>query len=128
MSSLWTSTVGKMTEVDYNELGEVLTLCTEKLSPDIITMDLRGCAAQFDVLTLMAQRLSFPDYFGGNLDALYDVVSERLLPEYMISPPQVWLFKSDVAQQKMLFPIKDTLRDAMTEAADVGITVLWWVV
>jgi hypothetical protein len=126
--ALWVDVVGKMREVTHDEVGQCLSLCVDECSADVLTVDLRHAVTQQDVLVTMANRLRFPDYFGVNLDALYDVVSERLLPEYFISPPQVWLFKSDVAQQKMLFPIKDTLRDVMTEAVDVRITVLWWTI
>lgn len=126
--ALWVDVVGKMRDVAYDEIGQCLSLCVDECSADVLTVDLRHAVTQQDVLMTMANRLGFPDYFGVNLDALYDVVSERLLPEYLISPPQVWLFKSDVAQQKMLFPIKDTLRDVMTEAVDVRITVLWWTI
>ena len=39
--------------------------------------------------------------------------------------PQTWLFKSLEAQKKMLFPIADTLRDAMGESKGVAVSVLW---
>jgi RNAse (barnase) inhibitor barstar len=126
--ALWVDVVGKMRDVAYDEVGQCLSLCVDECSADVLTVDLRHAVTQQDVLMTMASRLHFPGYFGVNLDALYDVVSERLLPEYLISPPQVWLFKSDMAQQKMLFPTKDTLRDVMTEAVDVRITVLWWTI
>lgn len=127
MNVSWTQIVGKMTDVDSSELGEVLTLFADELSPDIITVDCRTCVTQLEMLALMAERFGFPSCFGMNLDALYDVVTERLTTHEKVPNPQVWLLKTGFSQQKMLFPIKDTLSDAMSESQDARISILWWV-
>lgn len=125
---VWNKTVGKMRELHTDELVEALLICVDELGGDVRVIDWRGADSAFDALALMATRLNFPDYFGSNLDALYDVVSERVAVPQPEMPPQVWLIKSDSAQQKQWFAIKDTLQDAMSDAAGVAVTILWWVV
>lgn len=127
--SVWLQTVGKFSEVSTDQLAQSLVMCVDELNSDIITVDLRGCSDQIQALQALAQRLNFPEYFGGNLDALYDVVSERVSQGLSVGrSPQTWLFKTKSQQQKVLFPIKDTLTDAMSEATDVAISVVWWII
>lgn len=90
-----------------------------KRGRDILQIDWRNLTQQSDALALLAQRATFPDYFGGNLDALYDILSER------IDTPQTWLIRSTPAQEKLLFPILDTMRDALSSSTHLS--VLWWV-
>ena len=117
---------GKMSDITVGQIPAYLTICVEEIGSDVIVIDLREAAGQPDVMTIMASRLNFPDYFGGNLDALYDVVGERVSGQVSDGAvPQTWLFKSTTAQQKMLFPIADTIRDAMSGAVGNGVTVLW---
>ena len=151
-TELWSRIVGKWVEchiADVSEasksaaadgvgrddgLGDYLAVYTTELGADVRTVDVRkvidaGDAAE--VLALLAARLNFPDYFGENLDALYDVTGEyadRLQAQLNAqdgSVPQVWLIHSDVAQSKMLFPVMDTLKDAMSELTGVGLSILW---
>ena len=112
-------------------LGDYLAVYTTELGADVRTVDVRKAVDAAEVLALLAARLNFPDYFGENLDALYDVTGEyadRLQAQLNAqdgSVPQVWLIHSDVAQSKMLFPVMDTLKDAMSELTGVGLSILW---
>ena len=125
---IWSRTAGKMREIHTEELGETLRVCVDEIGADVVVIDWREATSAFDALAVMATRLGFPDYFGSNLDALYDVASGRAAAARPEMPPQVWLIKSSVAQQKQWFSIKDTLQDAMSDAAGVAVTILWWVV
>lgn len=148
-TELWSRIVGKWVEchiADVSEasksaaadgvgrddgLGDYLAVYTTELGADVRTVDVRKAVDAAEVLALLAARLNFPDYFGENLDALYDVTGEyadRLQAQLNAqdgSVPQVWLIHSDVAQSKMLFPIMDTLKDAMSELTGVGLSILW---
>ena len=127
LNVVWADVAGKMNDISRDELPAYLALCVDDLGSDIVVVDLRSVSGQPDAMALMAQRLVFPDYFGGNLDALFDVVSERVAVDVASQngTPQTWLFKSSEAQSKMLFPIVDTLRDAMSESTGVAVSVLW---
>lgn len=120
---------GKMNDITVDQIPAYVTLCVEEIGSDVTVIDLRGANGQPEAMALIAQRLNFPDYFGGNLDALFDIFSERVGVDVAAEgkTPQTWLFKSAGAQQKMLFPIADTLRDAMSNANGVAVTVLWLV-
>ena len=148
-TELWSRIVGKWVEchiADVSEasksaaadgvgrddgLGDYLAVYTTELGADVRTVDVRKAGDAAEVLALLAARLNFPDYFGENLDALYDVTGEyadRLQAQLNAqdgSVPQVWLIHSDVAQSKMLFPVMDTLKDAMSELTGVGLSILW---
>ena len=148
-TELWSRIVGKWVECHIAEvseasqsaaadgvgrddgLGDYLAVYTTELGADVRTVDVRKAVDAAEVLALLAARLNFPDYFGQNLDALYDVTGEyadRLQAQLNAqdgSVPQVWLIHSDVAQSKMLFPVMDTLKDAMSELTGVGLSILW---
>ena len=151
-TELWSRIVGKWVECHIAEvseasqsaaadgvgrddgLGDYLAVYTTELGADVRTLDVRKVIDASDaaeVLALLAARLSLPDYFGQNLDALYDVTGEyadRLQAQLDAqdgSVPQVWLIHSCVAQSKMLFPVMDTLKDAMSELTGVGLSILW---
>ena len=126
---VWADVAGKMNDIVPNQLPAYLTLCVDELGSDVVVLDLRTVNGQPEAMKVLAQRLQFPDYFGGNLDALFDVVGERVAVDVasQLLTPQTWLFKSTSAQQKMLFPIADTLRDAMSNSTGVAVSVLWMV-
>ena len=148
-TELWSRIVGKWVECHIAEvseasksaaadgvgrddgLGDYLAVYTTELGADVRTVDVRKAVDAAEVLALLAARLNFPAYFGENLDALYDVTGEyadRLQAQLNAqdgSVPQVWLIHSDVAQSKMLFPVMDTLKDAMSELTGVGLSILW---
>lgn len=126
--ALWADVTGKMSDISPDQLPAYLTLCAGELGSDIVVIDLRKAQAQPEAMQTLAARLNFPDYFGGNLDSLFDVVGERVHPD-LATPisPQTWLIKSNATQQKMLFPIADTLRDALSDATGVAVSVLWLV-
>ena len=44
-----------------------------------IAIDCKGASTKAGVLTRIADTLQFPDYFGMNLDALHDCLTEQLL-------------------------------------------------
>ena len=78
LNVVWADVAGKMNDISRDQLPAYLALCVDDLGSDIVVVDLRPVSGQPDAMALMAQRLAFPDYFGGNLDALFDVVSERV--------------------------------------------------
>ena len=129
MSALsWTEIAGQFVVVHNAQLNNALALCVDELACDVVQMDLRAVAQQADALTILAQRGQFPNYFGGNLDALYDVMSERIDVSATTSTTnQLWLIRSLPAQEKMLYPIFDTLRDALSQSSGITLTLLWWI-
>lgn len=45
-----------------------------------ITLDCRGIADKDQLHAALAQALAFPDWYGGNLDALYDCLTDLESP------------------------------------------------
>ena len=125
--------LGKLTTIESAQLPASLAACVRNTACDILTLDLRHATSQSDALQLIAQRGAFPDYFGGNLDALFDIVNERANANTNAnangnaSIAQAWLIRSSASQQKAWFPIMDTLRDALSDTANTQLTILWWV-
>jgi RNAse (barnase) inhibitor barstar len=117
--------LGKLSAIQTAQLPASLAACMSNAACDILTLDLRHATSQSDALQLIAQRGGFPDYFGGNLDALFDIVNERANGNASIA--QAWLIRSSASQQKAWFPIMDTLRDALSDTANTQLTILWWV-
>jgi hypothetical protein len=66
--------LGKLSAIQTAQLPASLAACMSNAACDILTLDLRHATSQSDALQLIAQRGGFPDYFGGNLDALFDIV------------------------------------------------------
>lgn len=121
--------LGKLSAIQTAQLPASLAACMSNAACDILTFDLRHAISQSDALQLIAQRGGFPDYFGGNLDALFDIVNERANANTNgnASIAQAWLIRSSASQQKAWFPIMDTLRDALSDTANTQLTILWWV-
>ncbi len=117
--------LGKLSAIQTAQLPASLAACMSNAACDILTFDLRHLTSQSDALNLIAQRGAFPDYFGGNLDALFDIVNERANASAQIA--QAWLIRSSASQQKAWFPIMDTLRDALSDTVNTQLTILWWV-
>ena len=136
-TELWSRIVGKLLEcstesaASEESVGDYLAVYAVELGADIHTVDLRSADQSADALAMLAQRLHFPDYFGQNLDALYDMTGEYAdvfqaqLDARNGAVPQVWLIHSRAAQEKELFPVLDALRDAMSGATGVGLSILW---
>jgi hypothetical protein len=120
--------LGKLSAIQTAQLPASLAACVSSTACDILTLDLRHATSQSDALQLIAQRGGFPDYFGGNLDALFDIVNERANANTnsKASIAQAWLIRSSASQQKAWFPIMDTLRDALSDTANTQLTILWW--
>lgn len=126
MSEYFTSSIaGKLICLDTAQLPTHLYECVSSLNSDIKTTDLRGYSSQGDLLLQIAKNYSFPDYFDANLDALYDVMCEEI--ETTKAGHQTWLIRSTSQQQKLLFPILDTLKDAFSTAENSYLTLLWWI-
>ena len=81
-----------------------------------------------DFYAQLKEKLALPEHFGDNLDALYDVMSERIDASATTNTTnQLWLIRSLPAQEKMLYPIFDTLRDALSQSSGITLTLLWWI-
>ena len=128
---LWSDVVGKFYVCKQAQLGEVLSLLTLELGADIRPVNLKKAHNSDEVMAFMAKRLNFPEYFGVNLDALYDVTDEyahsmqaQIDAEKAVAP-QVWLLHTQSSQEKLLFPIMDTLRDVMSAYSGLGLSIVW---
>ncbi len=51
---------------------------------DAVVIDGALASSRDALHTLLAQQLSFPDYYGRNLDALYDLLTERQTPTQLV--------------------------------------------
>ncbi len=133
-SELWREAVGALTECDTAKLAELLPACALGLGADVHTVDLRAAADNEQAMRSLSQRLQFPEYFGQNLDALYDMTGECAdvlqgkLDIQVGAVPHIWLIQSAAAQDKMLFPMLDTLKDAMSSFNGTALSILWLVV
>ena len=95
----------------------------------VVEVDLAGCRDKRDVLGAIARTLALPDWFGMNLDALYDALTDPLdeaAPEgrliFLDHIPRSGGF--DTAQRNALLAV---LRDVMARYAEAGIPfrVFW---
>lgn len=128
------STLSSFTICNGEQIPALLTQFTLQSGADVQTFDLRDVVNLTEIYQILARRAPFPAYFGHNLDALYDAVGEcatnRLDAQTATEAPQtpkVWLFVSQTSQEKWLFPIMDTLRDAASEFHDNSLSIVWLV-
>lgn len=119
--------LGHLVEVSTAELPNALAACVTQVT-DVRVVDLCGCDDVAGALAVLAQRLGFPEYFGGNLDALFDVVNESAFAEDLEHLAlQAWLIKCNAEQKSVLQPIRETLSDALGDGS-ACLTILWWVI
>lgn len=82
----------------------------------MITIDCNGISAKAQLHALIAQALQFPDWYGNNLDALMDCLTDLYETHVEITG---W--------DTLPFPAEDfweTFRDAETENPDLHVTFL----
>ncbi len=78
-------------------------------------VDLRGITDKKDLHELLKKKLRFPEYYGCNLDALYDVMTE---PRYGM---ELTLLADDTTDSRLFDSLLETLRDA--EESNSGLKV-----
>ncbi len=79
---------------------------------DVITIDFTGVASYWEVHSILINSLELPSYYGRNLDALYDCLSEVGCED---EPVKVKLTGMDAADEKMgkyMIAIKRVFDDA----------------
>ena len=50
----------------------------------LIELNMNNFETREEVHSFLAEEMAFPDYYGGNLDALYDVLTSELTDNYCI--------------------------------------------
>lgn len=129
----WQSLVGVMTVGASADWAGVCARCAVELGADVHVLDLRTVMDAQMAMVALAERLRFPEYFGHNLDALFDMIGECAdvfqgqLDIQKGAVPHIWLIQSTKAQEKVLYPILDVFREAMSEFSGRGLSVFWWV-
>lgn len=78
-------------------------------------IDLRGIKEKKEMHDLLKRKMRFPDYYGNNLDALYDVMTE---PRY---GAELTLLVDETTDRKLFDQLLETLRDA--EEANESLSV-----
>ena len=78
-------------------------------------VDLRGIREKAELHELLKRKLRFPDYYGNNLDALYDVMTE---PRYGMD---LALLVDETTDSKLFDSLLETLKDA--QEANSGLKV-----
>ena len=72
----WRTAIGGFTVCNASELAQLLPACALELNADVHTVDLRAATDAAQAMMILSKRLRFPEYFGQNLDALYDMTGE----------------------------------------------------
>ena len=95
------------TNVDYLEAARALDFAD-------VGVDFAGCTGKDDALARMAAALQFPDWFGGNWDALADSLADL---SWLAAPGYVLLLEH-IAAWRAADPIGfETLSDILDEAS-----------
>lgn len=110
--------------VDNNDLAALRTEADEA-EQQFMLADCAGCADKDAVLRAIAQGLAFGDYFGVNLDALYDCVTD-LEPDHSSSAPGIVVVLKDLPDTASFASIErnrvlDVFRDAAEFFAGDGV-------
>ena len=133
-TEIWREAIGGLTTCDAEQLAQLLPACALALNADVHTVDLRSAIDSAQALQIIGARLKFPEYYGQNLDALYDMTGECAdilqgkLDIQVGAVPHIWLIQSAKTQEKMLFAILDVLRDAISSVKGTALSILWVVV
>ena len=130
-SDMWHTAIGGFTVCNGTELAQLLPMCALELSADVHTVDLRTASDAAQAMAILSKRLQFPEYFGQNLDALYDMTGECAdvlqgrLDIQITAVPHIWLIRSTPAQAAALQGVLEAMRDAMGEFKGTALSVLW---
>ena len=130
----WRAAIGGFTVCDASELARILPMCALELKADVHTVDVRAAADAGQAMTILSQRLRFPEYFGHNLDALYDMtgecadIAQGRLDIQIDAVPHIWLIYSTTEQTEVLSSVLDAMRDAMDGFKGTALSILWVVV
>lgn len=96
-------------EKAMNEIELGCRALFEVLCDDAITLDLSACRNREELYDVLRGSMKLPEYFGGNLDALWDVLTEpayRVRRYRLILPPE----DSPIASYSNL--VRETFREA----------------
>ena len=130
----WRTAIGGFTVCNASELAQLLPACALELNADVHTVDLRAATDAAQAMMILSKRLRFPEYFGQNLDALYDMtgecadIAQGRLDIQIDAVPHIWLIYSTVEQAEVLSPVLDAMRDAMDGFKVTAFSILWVVV
>lgn len=91
-----------------------LTGAGTALEYTVVAVDLRDCRNQDDLLDRIARELHFPDWFGGNLDALADALSDL---SWLPAPGYALLFDHAQDLREHAPDTFDALLEILDEAA-----------
>ena len=127
----WRTAIGGFTVCDGTELAQLLPICALELSADVHTVDLRSASDAAQAMAVLSKRLQFPEYFGHNLDALYDMTGECAdvlqgrLDIQITAVPHIWLIHSKSEQTEALQGLLEAMRDAMDGFKGTALSVFW---
>lgn len=77
-----------------------------------VEVQLAACADKDSLMAELARTLGFPDWFGGNLDALYDALTD-------LPGPDPWLIVLDgLLVNELDRDARDSILDVFRDAAD----------
>lgn len=130
-SEPWRKAIGGFMVCDAAELARILPMCALELNADVHTVDVRTATDVEQAMMILSQRLRFPDYFGQNLDALYDMtgecadIAQGRLDIQIDSVPHIWLIGSTTDQADILSPVLEAMRDAMDGFNGTALSILW---
>ena len=127
----WCKAIGGFTVCDATELARILPMCAIELKADVHTVDVRAATDAGQAIMILSRRLCFPEYFGQNLDALYDMTGECAdlaqgrLDIQIDAVPHIWLICSTTEQIDALSPVLEAMRDAMAGFNGMALSILW---
>jgi hypothetical protein len=130
-SEPWRKAIGGFMVCDAAELARILPMCALELNADVHTVDVRTATDVEQAMMILSQRLRFPDYFGQNLDALYDMtgecadIAQGRLDIQIDAVPHIWLIGSTTDQADILSPVLEAMRDAMDGFNGTALSILW---
>ena len=133
-SETWRKAIGGFTVCSSSELTHILPVCALELNADVHVVDVRTASDATQAMMILSKRLQFPEYFGHNLDALYDMTGECAdilqgrLDIQIDAVAHIWVIRSTVGQAEVLGSVMDAMRDAMNDFKGSALSVLWVVV
>jgi hypothetical protein len=94
--------------------GDAMAQTGAALGYELLRVDLAGCADKDDLLRRIAQAGGFPEWFGGNWDALSDALRDL---SWRRAPGYLWLIVNAATWRAAHGEDFDVLLDVLNEAA-----------